>query len=89
MNSTFPPILNPIGRMLAHSEREFCSPPVRGADSTPIVFRQCAWCHHGLGVALAVIREAGSISHGVCPECKKEFLRNVNQPRTSCRNSHS
>jgi len=75
--TTLAPILRPLGHLLAAEER---------AVATPIVYRVCAWCQRGMGVALAVLREAGSTSHGVCPDCKEKFMAKIpagNRP--SCR----
>lgn len=69
--TTFTSILKPLGHLLAAEER---------ARATPIVFRVCAWCQRGLGVAPSVQREAGSTSHGVCQDCKEKFIA-----RPSCR----
>jgi hypothetical protein len=77
--TTISPILKPIGHMLAAAERA-------QADSTPIVFRTCAWCGCGLGTKAAELPQAGTISHTICNPCRETFMKQTkNLPRPSCR----
>lgn len=92
MTSTAP-ILKPLSNLLAAEERA-ALPAARmedgesNMDQTPIVYRVCSWCQAGMGVQRAVIRMAGSISHGVCPPCKAKFLAGLETShRPSCQRS--